>query len=114
MSELEDKLNSVLNNPQLMQQIMSMAQNMNDGSSKNSASTPKPESFPEFDLNMLQKLSGFAQKSSIDPNQKSLLSALTPYLSRERIVKLEKAMRAARMAQLASGLLSVSQISSSR
>ena len=29
MSELDDKLNSILNNPQMMQQIMSLAQSMN-------------------------------------------------------------------------------------
>jgi hypothetical protein len=54
---------------------------------------------------MIQKLSGLAGQSSIDKDQKTLLKALTPYLNRERILKLEKAMRAAKMARLASGLI---------
>jgi hypothetical protein len=54
---------------------------------------------------MLQKLSGFASQSSIDKDQKTLLKALGPYLSRDRISKLEKAMRAAKLARLASGFV---------
>ena len=39
MAELEDKLGAVLNNPQLMQQIMSMAQSLGQQSSP----PPSPE-----------------------------------------------------------------------
>ena len=53
----------------------------------------------------IQKITGLAQKSSIDSNQQALLRALRPYLAQERIVKLEKAMRAAKLANLASGFL---------
>lgn len=106
MSELEEKLNSVLSNPALMQQIMNMSQNMNSGDPGAKKATPNlSEGIGDIDIRMLQKLSGFAQKSNIDSNQKSLLTALGPYLSHERIGKLEKAMRAARMAQMASVLL---------
>ena len=94
MSELEEKLNSVLNDPKAMEQIMNMAQSLG-------AENP----FPDIDISMLQKLSGFAQKGNIDKDQRALLKALTPYLTRERIGKLEKAMRAAQLARAASGLL---------
>jgi len=106
MSEMEEKLNAVLNNPQMMQQLMSMAQSMGAQSAQKSDPTPpKTENFPEIDLGMLQKLSGFASQSSIDKDQKTLLKALGPYLSRDRIGKLEKAMRAAKLARLASGFI---------
>lgn len=106
MSEMEEKLNSVLNNPQMMQQIMAMAQSMGAQSQpKNDPSLPKLDSLPDIDLGMLQKLSGFASQSSIDKDQKTLLKALGPYLSRDRIGKLEKAMRAAKLARLASGFI---------
>ena len=114
MSELEEKLNSVLSNPQLMQQIMSMAQNFNTTSQKTETPQIPTESLPQIDISMLQKLSGIAQKSTIDSNQQSLLKALRPYLSRERISKLEKAMRAAKMAQFASGFLNSAQFPSGR
>lgn len=97
MSELEEKLNSVLNDPQTMQQIMSMAQSLGNDGGQNS--------FPDIDIGMLQKLSGFAKQGNIDKDQRALLKALTPYLTRERIGKLEKAMRAAQLARAASRIL---------
>lgn len=99
MDDLESKLGAVLNNPEMMQKIMSLAQNLSDGSQKAEASAPG-----DIDLSMIQKLSGFAKQSGIDKHQQSLLRALHPYLSRQRIQKLERAMRAAKMAGMA-GLL---------
>ena len=115
MAELEERLASVLNDPKMMQQIMNMAQNLNLSPPQQEASQPTQEdASPQIDLGMLKQLSGFAQQGNIDSNQKTLLKALGPYLSRERIGKLEKAMRAAKVAQMASGLLSVSQFPSGR
>lgn len=101
MDELEQKMNAMLNDPQLMQKVMSMAQSLSgqgDGSAKS-------DGFPDVDIGTIQKLSGLARQSSIDKNQQTLLRALSPYLSRERIRKLEKAMRAAKMAKLATGMM---------
>ena len=111
MSELEEKLNSVLSNPQMMQQIMSLAQSL--GSSQPPKqdtppqNPPKPESapFPNLDPRMLQNLAGIAQQSGMDSNQQALLQALSPFLSRSRISKLERAMQASRMAGAASAFL---------
>ena len=108
MDDLERKLNNVLSNPQLMQQIMSMAQSM--GGAPSAASEPAPPApvqnpLPVIDPKMLQAISGFAQHSGIDQNQRSLLKALRPYLSSDRITRLEKAMQAAKMARLASSFL---------
>ena len=113
MSELEDKLNSVLSNPQLMQQIMSMAQGLN-GTPPTPEQPASQEAMPDIDINLIRQLSGMAQKGTIDHNQKSLLKALGPYLSPGRLGKLEKAMRAAKMAQLASVFLNTGQFQSGR
>ncbi len=104
MDEMEEKLNAVLSNPQMMQQIMSMAQALG-GQSESSPPPPRNEGFPDIDLGMLQKIAGFAKQGGPDRNQQALLKALDPYLSRERISKLEKAMRASRIARMASGFL---------
>lgn len=107
MSEMEEKLGAILNNPQMMQQIMSMAQAMSV-SQPSQAPAPKPqESTPSLpmDPRMLQSLAGIAQKSGVDRNQQTLLKALCPYLSQNRVNKLERAMRAAKMAGLASSFL---------
>lgn len=104
MAELEDKLQSVLNNPQMMQQIMSMAQSLGQSQEQKQPESP-PQKMPDIDLSLVQKLSGLAGQGSIDREQQALLKALNPYLSRERVDKLEKAMRAAKMARLASTFL---------
>ena len=96
MEDLESKLSAVLENPQMMDKIMELAQSL--GAEQGSA-------LPQMDLQMVQKLSGLAGQSNIDPNQQNLLSALSPYLSANRISRLERAMRAARMARLASTFL---------
>ena len=105
MDEMEEKLGSILNNPQMMQQIMSMAQSMGGQSGKTDASVRQDLPLPEIDMATIQKISGLAQKSSIDKREQALLRALGAYLSKERIGKLERAMRAAKIAQIASSAL---------
>ena len=108
MSELEEKLASVMNDPAMMQKIMSLAQSLGSSQHPNDPEpAPRQESapFPDIDISMLQKLSGFAKQSGIDKNQQTLLHALSPYISRHRISKLERAMRAAKMANFATNLL---------
>ena len=111
MDEMENKLGAILNNPQMMQQIMSLAQNM--GQQTQQEAPPKQESpppqLPDIDLSMVQKLSGFAKQSGIDKKQQDLLRALGPYLNRQRISRLERAMRAAKMAGMATSFLSQAQ-----
>ena len=51
---------------------------------------------------MLKSLSEMAQAGRIDREQQELLHALSPFLSQTRIGKLERAMRAAKMAGFAS------------
>lgn len=107
MDNLEQQLSAVMNNPAMMQQIMQLAQSMD--SSPPQEATPTDQStmpsFPDIDLSMIQKLSGFARQSGIDPNQQALLTALRPYLKGNRISRLERAMKAAKMAGLATSLI---------
>lgn len=110
MSEMEEKLGAILNNPQMMQQIMGMAQAL--GASQPQKEEPKQQQspaatpqMPNLDPRMLQSLAGITRQSGMDTNQQALLKALSPYLSRSRVNKLERAMRAARMASAASAFL---------
>lgn len=105
MSELEEKLGSVLNNPQLMQQILSMAQSLGNTLPQPPQETKKEEPQPIFDPSLLQNLTKLANQNNVDGNQQALLNALCPYLSRDRVGKLERAMRAARLAGAASSFL---------
>lgn len=104
MSEMEDKLGAILSDPNMMQQIMSMAQALNTPQPPQEQKSPEPE-MPSIDPNLLRSIAGMAKGSRIDNNQQCLLNALCPYMSEGRVHKLEKAMRAAKIAGLASGFL---------
>lgn len=99
MDDLESKIGAIMNNPDMMEKLMAMAQNLSGPKEEPQQQQPAPQ----IDMAMVQRLSGLAGQAGIDKNQQSLLSALSPYLSRQRIEKLQKAMRAAKMAKLASG-----------
>ena len=105
---MEDKLNSILGNPEMMSQIMNMA-NALGGSQQEKAETarePQISLIPDgLDPAMLQKIAYAAQNAGIDSQQQALLKALRPYLSHQRLTKLEKAMRAAKLAGLATTFL---------
>ena len=102
MDNLESGLQSILGNPQMMEQIMSLAQNFQS----EPASPPPPvEGMPELDFATIQKITSLIGKTGIDSQQKALLQALRPYLSAQRIGKLEKAMRAAKLAGVATTFL---------
>ncbi len=109
MAELEEQLNAVLSNPQMMQQIMTMAQSF----APPPAQSPPPQqqaptqpagNFSAIDPGMLQKLTALMGQGGVDKNQQLLLRALAPYISKHRVIKLEKAMQAAKMARLATNL----------
>lgn len=114
MDEMNDKISSILNDPKMMQQIMSMAQTL--GASSPGPEPPKQERSPEpkpprqdfpggFDINAIQQISRFAQQGNIDKREQALLRALGAYLSKDRISRLEKAMRAAKLAKIASAAI---------
>lgn len=107
MAELGEQLTQMLQDPQIMQQVIAMAQSfgMNpprpDGQAKtNPPSDAQPVSQTAPD--MLQRMSQFAALPMLDSNQKGLLNALSPYLSKEKSQKLENAMAIAHLATLAS------------
>ena len=108
MAEMEDKINSILSDPKMMQQIMSMAQALGAGQPeaegpKETKSSPPP--FPDIDIATMQRITGLARQSGIDKREQSLLRALGGYLSKDRISRLERAMRAAKMAKIATSVL---------
>ena len=107
MEDMQAQMGAILNNPEMMQKIMSMAQSLQPPQQESAPPPPSNGSgsdfsMPDIDIGMLQKLSGIASQSGVDQNQRNLLQALSPYLSSQRVSKLEKAMRAAKMARFAS------------
>ena len=113
MDVMEDKLNSILSNPEIMSQLMTMAQSLGNQAPEPPRQEPSPPSPPpqksqpsnNFDMAMVHKIAGIMQQTGIDRNQTALLRALSPYLSPDRISKLEKAMRAAKIAGVAATVM---------
>ena len=106
MEDFESKLGAIMNNPEMMEKIMTLAQSFSAADTAPSPPPSQPEgNMPELDLSLLQKLSGFAKTAAVDPNQQTLLRALSPYISSQRVSRLERAMRAAKMASFATSFL---------
>lgn len=103
MDNLEEKLGAILSNPEAMEKIQAIAASL--GTSPRQDPPPQGATSSLPDLSALQGLGNLAGGMGVDQNQKALLNALGPYLSRDRVAKLENAMRAAKMARMASGFL---------
>ena len=120
MSEMEDKLGAVLSNPDMMEKIMAMAQSLTQSQPQQADPQPsrppaKPQQLmPGVDLGGRRIIKKVAQQTNIDKNQQSLLRSLGPYLARERLMKLEKAMRAAKIAGIAATALGSSKLITGR
>ena len=103
MDDFENKLGQILGNPQMMDKIMPMAQSF--GGEETPPHPPQESPISEIDFAAIQKLTGLMGKAGVDSDQKALLCALSPYISSTRIHKLEKAMRAAKLAGVATTFL---------
>ena len=116
MEGMEEKLGAILSNPEMMNTIMSMAKSLGQSQpppeqappprqeSPQQKPTPPPKNpFPmgKNELEMISRISALSQQTGLDRQEQALLKALDPYLSRERLSKLEKAMHAAKMARFA-------------
>lgn len=123
MAEWEEKLGSILNNPQAMRQIMALAQSLNGGSGQSSpgpspaqpealpASPPQveaePESSPAADIPLdldprLMELGMRALAAYQDQGntQAALLQALRPFVKPQRYAKVDKAIQIARLSKV--------------
>ena len=103
MDDFENKLGQILGNPEMMGKIMAMAQSF--GNQETPSPPPQESPISEIDFAAIQKLTGLMGKAGVDSDQKALLCALSPYISSTRIHKLEKAMRAAKLAGVATTFL---------
>ena len=120
MAEFDEKLNSILSNPDAMSQIMQLAQSLSGGQEQPSAPpspppppTPAPrQSAPAQDMlsslaggldpKLLTRLLPIIQElgSQQDSNARALLYALRPYLREGRQEKVERALQLARLFHL--------------
>jgi hypothetical protein len=101
MAEFEDRLGSILSNPDLMGKIMSMANSMNQQPTP--APTPQPNaSAMPFDPGAMAGMMQMLKATQLEPKQRQLLQALRGFVPEDRLVRLEKAMQASLIAKFAS------------
>ena len=107
MAEFEDKLSSILSNPELMGQIMSMAGSLNQ---QNSAPPPPPPQNPgfgslPFDPGAMAGMMQMLKATQLEPKQRNLIQALRGFVPDDRLIRLEKAMQASLIARFASSAM---------
>lgn len=107
MDNMEQMLNSVMSDPQAMEKIMALAQSLggNNHAAPQAAPEPPVSSIPEIDMQTIQRMASIMGKTGVDSQQRALLNALRPYIGPHRLGRLERAMQAAKMAALATGLM---------
>lgn len=100
MAEFEEKLSSILSNPELMGQIMSMAGSLN----QQPAPPPPPTDFGgmPFDPGAMAGMMQLLKATQLQPQQRQLIQALRGFVPEDRLVRLEKAMQASLIARFAS------------
>lgn len=108
MADLEQQLQAMLSNPELMNQLFSMAGSL--GTSRNPPPS-QPQSAPAsapFDAGTVRNLMVLMKRTQLEPRQAELLRALENYLPADRIEKLRRAMLASKIARYAAGAFSES------
>jgi len=122
MAEFDDKLNSILSNPEAMSQIMQLAQSFGGGAQPGGSPPPQQPSAPPppmgggglsslmggLDPKLLSRLLPLIQElgGQRDSNARNLLYALRPYLRSDRQEKIERALQLARLFHLGKKFLS--------
>ena len=119
MSEFEDRINSVLNDPEQMDKIANLAKSLMGGDGQKTApggmmgklgelakSLAGGESTgrdgPEIDPAMLGKIGRLMNAGNArSSNERALLEAMKPYLTEKRRQKMDRALQLARLARIA-------------
>ena len=116
MSELEEKLNALLSDPNSMAQVMQMAQQLSGAMGEQKAAPPPPAPPPQavpppaplggIDPQTIARYLPLLQELTRDTSQTTqLLYALRPFLKEEKQGKIERAARLARLIHVGKKLL---------
>lgn len=109
MDDLQQRIESVLNDPQQMKELLALARSLGaelPEELQEPAEQPETEIAREhpkgLDTLMAQPLGALLQNAGkLEQKQEALLNALRPFLKPNRREKLDRAIRAARLSQLA-------------
>lgn len=118
MSEFEDKLQSILGNPEAMDQIMSIARSISGNPPAQEVPNPSEELCPQTVQSAPDSKDPFALLNGLDPRLLQigmrllseynsddnrtvvLLNALQPFVRQERYAKVDKAIQIAKLSRM--------------
>ena len=118
MGELEDKLNSILSSPEEMEKIMGIARSLSGAAGDTAPPvstghdhapdlTSAASALGDIDPKMFKLMSRVMGEYSSSKNDKTaLLTALKPYLKKERHEQIDKAAQIAKLARIAKAAFS--------
>ena len=101
---MEEKLNQILNDPDSMAQIFSLARSLGLGQESEQVPPPPPpeaRTVPVDEGMLFGMMQMLRQMQQTDPRQEALLCALRPYLGADRQDKLDRAIQLARLSFIA-------------
>ena len=102
MAEFEDKLSSILANPELMGKIMSMANSMSQPPAPPPPAPTADFGAMPFDPGAMAGMMQMLKATQLEPRQRQLIQSLRGFVPEDRLVRLEKAMQASLIARFAS------------
>lgn len=98
MDDINEKLNTLLSDPDSMARIMQLAQQLSGGSGGQQTAAPSPPAVPNIDPQLIAKFLPLIQEFSRDNSQTTqLLYALRPFLKDGKQEKVERAAKLARL-----------------
>lgn len=102
MSELEDRLNGLLSDPEQMGRLAQIAKSIMGGGGAEDAPPAQENPGLDFDPGMLSRIGRMLNGLSGEKDdKKALLEAMKPYLAEKRRQKMDRALKIAKMAKLA-------------
>lgn len=108
LSEMEEKLNAILDNPEAMSRIMELANQLSGGgtAAEKQQQQPPQSDNGSIDPQLLSKLLPLIKEAGrTDAPASQLLIALRPYLKEERQSKVGRAIRLAHVIHIAKQFL---------
>ena len=109
MDDLQSKISAIFSSPESMEQIRSLAQSLAGNSDITRSQIPAVEhhedALPLIDPRIMQLMTRAMGEFSKPSEASALLGALRPYLSPERMSKVDNAINIAKIAKIAKTII---------
>lgn len=111
MDDFQSKISAIFSSPESMEQIRNLAQSLAGGGNEQQSALPEPQqpSEPQMQLpidpRIMQVMTRAMSEFSKPSEASALLGALRPYLSQDRMSKVDRALNIAKLAKIAKTII---------